>query len=339
MPAGCFCLAAAWISASRGPGAGPACRVHVPLPIVIVSALAVSAGAWWYGTRSMDFLTPPDEDTLAAIRQRVEASLPQPDRPPDAISVPDESPAGTRPDEAQEEAVKPVIDLGDLRSVPGLRAYREVAPKGVEYLAELASILETEGEFQRALLVWERVLDQGGAPPEKAERAASALRRLRPTLPDWNVDPEGAIPVVIHVETAASQAKALEEALEEVAQTIERASSGILAVTTEVVANPQSAAAEGPAPVAMRLAGGGKGSSASTEVLSFRIGAPEQLAEQAGVRVFQLLCNYLERAPGIEPPAPLAEGESAAEAMEFRVTRLSWQDFGAALNDTAVPDE
>lgn len=304
------------------------------MPVVILSALAVSAGVWWYGSRSMDFLTPPDEETLAAIRQRVEASLPQPDRPQDAISVPDDPLA----EEVQEEAVKPVIDLGDLRSVPGLRAYKELAPKGAEYLADLASILETEGEFQRALLVWERVLDQGGASPEKAERAAFALKRLRPTLPDWNVDPEAAIPVVIHVETAASQANALEEALGEVARTIERASSGILVVAIEVAANPQSAAAESPAPVAMRLAGVGD-AAASTEVLSFRVRSPEQLAEQAGGRVFQLLCNYLERAPGLEPPAPLAEGESAAEAMEFRVTRLSWQDFGAALNDTAVPDE
>jgi len=308
------------------------------LPVVILSALAVSAGVWWYGSRKMDFLTPPDEETLAAIRQRVEASLPQPDRPQDAISVPDDPLAGSRAEEVQEEAVKPVIDLGDLRSVPGLRAYRELAPKGAEYLAELASILETEGEFQRALLVWERVLDQGGASPEKAERAASALKRLRPTLPEWNVDPEGAIPIVIHVETAASQAEALEEALGEVARTIERASSGILVVAIEVAANPQSAAAEGPAPVAMRLAGVGD-AAASTEVLSFRVRSPEQLAEQAGGMVFQLLCNYLERAPGLEPPAPLAEGEPAAEAMEFRVTRLSWQDFGAALNDTAVPDE
>jgi hypothetical protein len=312
--------------------------VKVPLPIVILGALGVAAGVWWVGTRTQDFRSPPDDQTLAAVRQRIEASLPPPE-PPFELRWMGEENSQAPPTPKLPDVPKPDIDLGDRSVAPELGTYSDQAFKGFGHLSKLASLLETSGESQRALLAWERVLDQPGFTKENAALAAAAVKRLRQDLPEWNVDPAAAIPVVIHIEAAASQAAALEEALADVARTIERASSGILVVTAEVVANENDGLAEAITPVAMRLAGGGEQSGASTEVLSFRIKSPEQLSEQAGAKVFQLLSNYLERAPHLEHPSPLAEGESAAEAMESRVTRWCWYDFGAALNGTTAPSE
>lgn len=317
-------------SAFRGRVAGSICAVRVPLPVVIPFAIALVAVVWWRGTVGMDFLTPPGEQELVAIRQRVEASMPQPDRPPDAISVPSgPSPApAPRPVEA---VPKPVIEPADLESVPGLAAYAELAPKGAAYLVELAALLETRGEVERALLVWERVLDAVAATPEETARAVSATRRLRPTLPAWNIDLEGAIRVVLHAGTAGNQAEALEPIMREVARIVTHASSGILEVTHKVTASQRDAAADAPPPVAIRLAGEG-GAAPSTEVLSFRPGDPDALVDQFAGRVFQLVSNYLERAGEFAPPPPLASGESAAEALEFRISRLVWKEFGLALN-------
>jgi hypothetical protein len=291
----------------------------------------VCIGVWWAGTRHKDFLLPPAEGELAAIRERVEASMPEPDRPRDAISVPIGARRGI--EEVLVEQAKPEMELGDLRSLPGLSAYSEVAQKGPDYMAQLASALEAEGELQRALLAWERLMDQSGASPERVEQAAQAVQRLRPALQDWNIDPDQAIPVILHGETAASQADELEAALAEVAHILERASSGILRATSEVVSNVRDPEAQGPSPVAIRLIGGTESSAVSTEVRSFRIESPELLVEQVGASVFLLMRNYLARSAELISPEPLKPGESAAEALEYRITRLAWQEFGLALNE------
>ncbi len=316
--------------------------MRVPIPLVIFLALAVAAAVWWRETREMDFLTPPTDEELAAIRERVESSIPQPGRPQDAISVPTDPPAPSPPrgdvTPAEPPEAKPVVELGDLSTTPGLRAYAELTPKGAAYLIELASLLESKGEFQRALLAWERVLDLAQATPEQEAVAISALRRLRPTLPDWNIDPEGAIPVVLHAATAKGQAKAVQPGLEQAARVIQRASSGILQVKPEISANPSAASTGGEAtPVAVRLAGAGE-ASASTEVLSFRPGDPEKLADEVMATVFRLVRNYLDRSPMFVTPPPLGDDEAPAEALEYRLTRLAWRDFAAALN-LSTPEE
>ncbi len=313
--------------------------MRVPWFVVIPAALLVVAVVWWRGTAGMDFLTPPSGEELTAIRQRVEASMPQPDRPRDAISVPGAPLASPAPVRRPVEAPpKPVIDPADLESPLVLPAYAGLGQKGAAYLAALAAALETAGEFQRALLAWERVLDTTEATPEELAAAASATRRLRPGLPRWNDDPEAVIPVVLHAGTASSQAAELEPAMLEVARMLADASSGILQLSHKVTAGQRNAEAAAPAPVAIRLAGAGD-AAPSTEVLSFRVGEPDALVEQLAGSVFQLVRNYLERSGKFTTPPPLAAGESAAEAMEFRISRWVWYDLGHALNPGAADED
>lgn len=301
-------------------------RVRVPIPVVILLVLAVVGGVWWRNTRHMDFMTPPSETRLELIRAQARQSLPEvkeADEPEEPVVV--APPAPPPP----VEPPKPEIDLGDLASPPTLVDYGVRAPQGAPHLIDLATALEEKGEFQRALLAWERVLDLGKPDDDQLTTALSAVKRLRPTLPDWNTKPETTIVITLHAGTGKKLAKTIVPVLEDVARDLERASSGIVKVKTQVTAGKTSA--KGATPVALWLAGPQK-KSASTEVLSFTVEKPEALREEVLKTVYQLIRAHMARTTAYTPPSASAEGESVQEALSTRVTRLCWSELATSLN-------
>lgn len=303
--------------------------MRVPIPVVIFLVLAVAGGAWWGNTRHMDFVTPPSEAKLAEIRVKIESSLPQTDQVDDAISVPVAAPPPPPPPPV--EPPKPVVELGDLTIPPSLQDYGVRSPEGSAHLIELATQLEQKEEFQRALLAWERVIDLTHPDESQAATAVSAIKRLRPTLPDWNAKPETAITLSLRAGTAKKLAKTLTPILEGVARDLERASSGIVKIKTTVTAGKISSTTKGPVPVAIWLAGPQK-KSVSTEVRSFTVDSPEALRDDILKAVFLLIQSHLGRATAYTPPAGLAAGESPQDALTFRITRLCWSEFATTLN-------
>ena len=294
--------------------------------MVILLVLAIVGGVWWSNTRHLDFLTPPSEAKLQAIRIRVESSLPREDQPDDAISVP-----VVKAPEPPPVIEQPEMDLGDLTTPPTLQSYGELSPQGAAHLIELATGLEKKGEFQRALLAWERVVDLTPADAAQAATAVSSIERLRPTLPQWNSKPEAGIHITLHAGTGKKQAATLTPILEAVGRDLEAASSGVVKITTAVTAGKTSTPAKGPTPVALWLAGPDKKSPA-TETLSFTVDSPEALRGDILKTVFQLVRSHLSRATKYTPPAALAAGEEPQGALNFRITRLCWSEFAAALN-------
>lgn len=303
--------------------------MRVPIPVVIFLVLAVAGGAWWGNTRHMDFVTPPPETQLAEIRVKIESSLPQTDQVDDAISVPVAAPPPPPPPPV--EPPKPVVELGDLTIPPSLQDYGVRSPEGSAHLIELATLLEQKEEFQRALLAWERVIDLTHPDESQAATAVSAIKRLRPTLPDWNAKPETAITLSLRAGTAKKLAKTLTPILEGVARDLERASSGIVKIKTTVTAGKISSTTKGPVPVAIWLTGPQK-KSVSTEVRSFTVDSPEALRDDILKAVFLLIQSHLGRATAYTPPAGLAAGESPQDALTFRITRLCWSEFATTLN-------
>lgn len=306
--------------------------MRVPIPIVILLALAVVGGVWWNSTRKMEFMTPPSESQLAIVRARAMESIPQPER----LGAPTKAPAlkKAEPGTPVEQEKPPGIELGDLESPPTLEAYSDRALDGHAKLAELATALEKEGEFQRSLLAWERSLDLTKPDPTQAATAIAAIRRLRPTLPDWNADPNLAIPVVLHAGTGPAIADALRPALEQVANELTKHSAGILKVTSTLAVGKRTSM-KGPVPVAVWISGPNK-DSASTDVLSFTVASNEVLAEEIYKTAYQLISGQLKRQNQLTPPADIAQGETAADALPSHITRLSWREFGKSLN--AAPE-
>jgi hypothetical protein len=307
--------------------------VRIPIPVVIFLVLAVIAGVWWTSTRQMDFLTPPTEAQLAAIRARVEASNAQPERAGDPVAPPvlkQADPTAAAP--AQD--LPPSIELGDLDSPPTLEAYSERALDGHAKLAELATLLEKEGEFQRSLLAWERSIDLTKPDAGQTATALAAIKRLRPTLPDWNTDPAAGLPVVLHAGTGAAMADTLRPVLEEAAHQLTIASAGILNVSASLAVGKRTAG-KGPVPVALWLSGPAK-ESVSTDVLSFTVDAKEILKDEIYKTAFVLISGHMKRSNQFTPIADPVSGETSLDALNANITRLAWREFGKSLNATPI---
>ncbi len=295
--------------------------------MIILLVVAVVGGTWWSNTRHMDFVTPPTTAALEALRIKVESSLPREDQSDDAISVP----TLVKIPEPPPSPPEPEIDLGDLTTPPTLQHYGDLSPQGAAHLIELANGLEKKGEFHRALLAWERVIDFTKSDESQAATAISSIKRLRPTLPDWNSKPEAKLTVTIHAGTGPKLAKSLASVLQDIARDLEAASSGIVKFTPKVTVGKTSSSGKKPTPVALWLSGPDKKSTA-TEVLSFTVDASDSLRQDALKTIFQLVRSHLGRTTRYTPPADLAEDEDPQSALNFRVTRLCWREFAAALN-------
>lgn len=303
--------------------------VRVPSPVVILLIFPVVGGIWWWNTRDIDFVTPPSAEKMEQVRRWAKSSLPV-DNEAENLPAPQPSPVIAELPAPSVEEPTPQVNVGDLTIPATLQSYGEFAPEGAEQLAEVAEALEKQGEFLRALLAWERVIDLTKPTENQAATAISAIKRLRPTLPDWNSKPEAAITIVLHTGTGKKMAKTLAPIVENIARDLEAASSGILKVSVTVTAG-KSNTLKGPAPVALWLTGAGKSSSA-TETLSFTLDSQDVLRTEILKTVFLLIQSQLSRTTAYTPPAALSEKEDPQSALNFRVTRLCWSEFAAGLN-------
>jgi hypothetical protein len=246
--------------------------------------------------------------------------------------VPFTSQDGQPPKPAEPEPPKePEINLGSLETAPGLEAYAVDSQQGADHLVKLATALEAKGSFQRALLAWERVIDLGKADAETQLNAVAAVKRLRPTLPSWNIDPEGAISLVLHAGTGPATAPTLKPLLEEAARLLGDASDGVVIVTPELAIGKKAVDASGPAPIAVWLSGSAK-DAPSSEVLSFTVSDPPTLRDQLLRTLYKLVSGQLSGKTAYTPPLTLQSTDDPAEGLTNRVTRLCWREMATALN-------
>lgn len=300
--------------------------MRIPIPWVVFCCLLVIALPGWIGMRGKDFLTPPSESTLTAIRTRAESALPGIYSSSDAISP--------RVDANVIPAQPPVISLGNLTRPPQLNEYANRANQGATHLIELANRLENAGHPPRALLAWERVIDQAAANPADIRASTNAIQRLRANTPPWNSGQYQPWGIVIHAGTARKSAEALEPILLQVATYLASASGGILEIQTRVNAGPDVELDGGPLPVAIWISGAGE-PEVTTEVRSFTVATPETLEYDAIRTIHALIRGHLRNAQDLKPPPPLPEEGDAREALTSHITRLQWHELGRSLNQAS----
>jgi hypothetical protein len=285
----------------------------------------------------MDFLTPPPESELEALRESMAARMSSFGANRDAISVPVEAaPSAVEvPPMKAVEPDPPAFDFGDLNAPPALDAYLDQAPLGAKHLMELAAGLEKNGHFKRALLAWERVLDHGVPDAAQADAAVAAIQRLKPTLPPWNADVEAAISITLRAGTGVALADELEPELERIATDIETASGGLLRVTSMVAKGAGAPPAGRPSPVAVWLAGP-EGNEPSTSVVSFTASPGDPLRQTVLKLVEQLVASELRLKSGWSIAAAPSEGGEVTSATMSRITRLGWKTVAAGLQPPAA---
>jgi hypothetical protein len=299
--------------------------VRFSIPIALLLVFATVGGVWWSQTRHMDFLTPPSQAKLEEIRAKSEASI----RWTDKVEFPVPVKVTPLP---PVEPPQPKIDLGDLATALTLQNYAERTPQGSAQMIKLATALEEKGEYQRAWLAWERVLDLTKPDASQAAATISAVQHLRQTQPPWNSKPEAAVQLTLNISTGKKLAKALTPILETLAMDLNQASSGIVKIKPKLVPGKNNTSVKGP--IAISLSGPDP-KSTTTEVLAFTIDSPATLRNDVLKTIYQLIANHLARATAYTPLTDLADGQSPLDALHFRVTRLCWSEFAAALNTPA----
>jgi hypothetical protein len=306
--------------------------VRVPIPVVILLILAVVGGVWWTQTWNRDFVSVPSPAKLQEIRVKIESSLPQADQVDDAISP---TAVVEAPPPQATEPPKPVIDPADLTTPPTLWSYRNRSSRGPEYLTELAMQLETQGAANRALLAWERVIDSTNPSESQSAAAYAAIRRLRPTQPQWNTQPKSCIPITLHVRTGKKLVKSLNPILTEVIRDLEQAASGIIKFKPEISTAPTPPSYQGPPRVTLWLSGPDK-KSPSTALLTFTIETPEALRPVVLKNIFLLTYQCLiPRAATVTTSRSVGE-DKLKDILNFRVTRRRWSEFASAMNPPPI---
>ena len=314
--------------------------MRIPVWLATLLGLITVALTWRYGTRGYDFLGPlaeiadqqhgdstqfpatsPDGRSLAEI----DAPHQAPPAPLEFSGPPAPSPAAPLP--------LPVITHDDPGLPPALDAYLLDAPLGSAELAARAAALERNGQWERALLAWERVLDSGHTDLSWRPQARAAVRRLRGTLPPWNQDPAKTIPLVIQIGADIRFGDTLETAATLAAAQITGASSGLLSVESVVTlgeaAGPESEAL----PVAVWITDAANPPASSTQVLSFTSPPepPSALSRRILATIYDLVRTHLEEDLGF-PPFPLLDGNGDPfDALETALTRRAWEKFAKSL--------
>lgn len=318
--------------------ASPTLRAVRRVPLLIVFPLCAAAIAvpWWWGTRNVDFMTPPTEQELAHIREQTLLTFPgrahlfsasQAEKPPEPA----------KPVVPEPIKPPPAIDPGEEAEPPTLNAYAEYADKGAAAFIELAIHLEGNGHAARALTAWERVLDVCKQPDdEQRQTALDGVQRLRPGVPAWNTDPQAAIPLVMEIVIPAKAATAeFKAAAKAVADDLGVLSSGLLHFEAKVTPLKKQDKSKG---MSLRIRGAAEGSPVSG---TFQLDAmpPSQQAVnyQLYSGTFKLAASQLVSSTEFAPPSAPPDATDIRAALEQRITRLGWREFGKSLQRPKGP--
>lgn len=307
--------------------------VRVPLPVVILLAIAVVAGTWWGATRQMDFLTPPTAERLAITRQLATTWLPRAE-----VQLPSVAPEPPEVDRSPPRRIetrppRPASETAERN--PKLDTYVERAAKGSRHLIELANLMDASGDRQRALLAWERVLDSCKPGSTHYAAALTATRRLRGLVPAWR-ERNAPFEVVVHVNTTAAGEASVKPVLEKVRVELEQASAGILKVGAELTATRKVGKGVRSLPVSLWLSGAGD-EPRKTETLSFLVKRSTNLQGELQRQLFKVVVGQLGARGKALGAAAAVEDETPLDALSFRITRLRWFEFGRALNPAPAP--
>lgn len=307
-------------------------RIH--WSIVTITALFVILLTWHFRTREIDFMTPritdlPPEDFANHLASG--SNTPQPKieggpKPGDPVAVLEAPPEEPEIPEISKE------DLGDLEASPGLDTYREFARQNdAARLFLLSSTLRTQGEFQRALLALERVIDSTTTvTPEELHEAGQGISALTPTLPRWNIDPGYEVRLILEVGIPRADDEDIKQAILEMATLIRSHSGDLLEIIPKISSPKGKVEIENP-PVTLRFSSGGEHPASSATMTVTAGGGDDEttLLDRLSLAIFKSIRAHLAKR-GYRPADPLPE-TPGTDLLTLRITRLMWSDFAKSL--------
>jgi hypothetical protein len=310
--------------------------MRIPLPITIVSCLLAAWVVWFMGTRDKDFTTPPTPEKLIETSKKWEQSRPNiPPPKPINANLPTNKSSSTPRSPTTPTLPKPeMLPTGNLQHSPALSEYGTLGNKGGPAMLALATLLETKGELQHALLAWERVIDTAG--PDESDRilAVTAIKRLSSTLPPWNPDPTEDIALTLHAGATLKDKNALEDALSTVALLISEASGNVVRVDTKASIGKNRGIKTPRIPIAIWFSRPDK-TPAETPPISFMADPSQKdmLASKIEAGVYSLLRAHLTSETSFSPLPDYPAGVKPDDLIRYHITRLMWREFVNSMKE------
>ena len=298
--------------------------MRVPVPVVIGSVILAAAVCWWLRTRHMDFLSP------AGTFKPLPEFMTDPVKPEVASGPPPEAEVSTA--ETPSATPETDLDLGDLESAPGLAEYSEHASKGAGHMVSLATELESNGQWERSLLAWERVLDSCRPSPQERKTAEDAIARIRPTLTHWNIDPAGDIPITLEITTRRTASENQKVAVREAAEFLRGNSDNILLIEARVSSSSRNTTED--LPVSIHFSRPSRSSSKSRSLAPGN-DAVEHHRLLILTSAYQLVRQELADLEGIVSPENSSNPGDPKLDFQRQITRLHWFRFAESLNQIA----
>ncbi|MDQ8191111.1 hypothetical protein [Roseibacillus persicicus] len=282
------------------------------IPILLLTPLAI----WFWGIRKYDFMTP----------RAIPASELRPDfASPVNREIADElAPLAQSPPETETPSI-PEIDPGDLMVSPGLDEYMKDAHLGAPSLLNLAQRLQYEGQLQRSVLAYERVLDSTPSGGTSQSEAEAALAALKTSLPLWNADPAAATQIKVHLGTARTP-ESLSGALATLSELIRVSSGNLCQAEFQIITSPEPSQPLPALPVAMWLTMPSEDpEKPSFAVVTVAPKSDEELNDRLTHGLYRLLSRRIVAIDKLTPPPPLLKGEDPENAIVNKLTRLAWK--------------
>jgi len=307
--------------------------------IVVLASAGVILLTWHLRTKHIDFLTPNDSPLPPEDFGKDLAAGSAALQPPIEEEIPVVTPIPPPDDDNLEVTEIPEIteaDLGDLEARPGLKTYRGLAsavPPSKLFL--LSSTLRIRGEFQRALLALERVIESKEATPEELLEAGQGIGALTSELPPWTVDPIAEMPLLLVISIPYPSNDDLTTAALQLSNLIRRYSGGQLAPVPKINSAETPSAIENP-PIALWFSSTAEPPVTSAVMTMTPSGDPSALLEELSSAAFQAVRSHLTKLD-FPPPVPLeAPGQ---ELLTRQVSRLMWKEFAESLYPVPLPVE
>lgn len=290
----------------------------VPLKVVIPLLLLIPLTVWFIGTRKYNFM---EARNIPENELRPEFASPVNHGIVDLLNSPQE------PSPKEDAPTMPVIAVGDFQTSPALNEYQAESELGALALMNLAQRLQAAGQVQRALLAYERVLDSTPTGTSTQLEAETALADLKEIIPIWNPDPEAAIPLQLHLNTARTP-ESLTGTITTLTELI-RVGSGNQAqpefrITSSPLPNQQLPSL----PLAIWLTIPGEDpEKPSLAIVTVTPQSDEELDSSLTHGVYRLLSKRIESIALLTPPPVLLQGEDPENAIVNKITRLAWQQI------------
>ncbi|MDG1358240.1 MAG: hypothetical protein P8P36_08610 [Akkermansiaceae bacterium] len=308
--------------------------MRIPIPTVVTLSISIGLAVWFVATREMNFAQEPTPEDYVQISEEWAQSKPH-IRPINSAEN-QRSAAKSRNTSqlvtAHLKKNKDQYPFIDFKLEPTLSEHGILQDKGPAYMSRFAAHLESVGQQKHALLAWERVIDTTTPDDEQRKRAITSIHRLKTTLPPWSSEPQGIIPLTLHVGASINNTQSLQQALETTAANISKASGGLIHTETKLSLGKKPNNQTASLPMALwlsRPATSNEGKQAETVPTSFMADSDDvaALVKKLQAGVYEIVRKNLSQKTGFtklpEHPADL-QGESL---LEYHITRLMWREF------------